>query len=58
MVIAQQPELSQTTAIRSNLTSQRHKMRAHLPYQFFVILPYLAAIVALVIGHRKIDRTA
>jgi simple sugar transport system permease protein len=29
-----------------------------LPYQFLVILPYLAAIVALVIGHRNVERTA
>jgi ABC-type uncharacterized transport system permease subunit len=29
-----------------------------LPYQFLVILPYLAAIVALVIGHRNVERSA
>jgi ABC-type uncharacterized transport system permease subunit len=29
-----------------------------LPYQFLVILPYLAAIVALVIGHRNVERAA
>jgi general nucleoside transport system permease protein len=29
-----------------------------LPYQFLVILPYLAAIVALVIGHRSVVRPA
>jgi ABC-type uncharacterized transport system permease subunit len=29
-----------------------------LPYQFLVILPYLAAIVALVIGHRNLERPA
>jgi general nucleoside transport system permease protein len=29
-----------------------------LPYQFLVILPYLAAIVALVIGHRNVKRAA
>jgi simple sugar transport system permease protein len=29
-----------------------------LPYQFLVILPYLAAIVALVIGHRNVARAA
>jgi general nucleoside transport system permease protein len=29
-----------------------------LPYQFLVILPYLAAIVALVIGHRRSERLA
>jgi general nucleoside transport system permease protein len=27
-----------------------------LPYQFLVILPYLAAIVSLVIGHRNMER--
>ena len=29
-----------------------------LPYQFLVVLPYLAAIVALVIGHRRSERLA
>ena len=29
-----------------------------LPYQFLVILPYLAAIVALVIGHRRSEHLA
>ncbi len=29
-----------------------------LPYQFLVILPYIAAIVALVIGHRRTARIA
>jgi general nucleoside transport system permease protein len=29
-----------------------------LPYQFLVILPYLAAIAALVIGHRNMERAA
>lgn len=29
-----------------------------LPYQFLVILPYLAAIVALVFGHRRSERLA
>jgi ABC-type uncharacterized transport system permease subunit len=29
-----------------------------LPYQFLVILPYLAAIVALVVGHRNMERAA
>ena len=29
-----------------------------LPYQFLVILPYIAAIVALVIGHRRTERLA
>jgi simple sugar transport system permease protein len=31
---------------------------ADLPYQFLVILPYIAAIVALVIGHRRTERLA
>ena len=29
-----------------------------LPYQFLVVLPYLAAVVALVIGHRRSERLA